>query len=479
MTNPHARAALRRFAVCFLLTAVSVSCTRVVYMVKNPDGRWTEADTTVVSGPGEHRIVDDGVIIEILTSNDYVLSDGQLPLYVQVTIETASDLIVEDRGPVNIAIIVDRSGSMRGEKLENAKLAARQLVRQLADGDRVALVSYSSGSFVNVPSTTLTAHSRRVLGRAIDQLTASGGTDLSGGLLAGVGEVRRGISSEHLNRVLLLSDGRANRGITDPRRLDQIASRLRGEGISVTTMGLGVDYNEDLMSGLAIAGGGNYYFVERARELAGIFDREMATLASTVTRDMILYLDLPRDVRLQELHGYRWERRGDQLAVHLNSISAGQKRRVLMSLDVPPRAGGQHVVANGRIEYRHEVEKRNRVHTLAPVTVSYTSDRSRVARSLRRKVVEKIELVRNARVREHVISRLDAGDKAGAQRLLQGRLRQSRTVHRTVGGAAIRKQMKELESLASDVQSAPAPGSRPYEAMKKARKAEATRMKLY
>ena len=472
--SPLTQAALAVFALS-VLVVLGTGCTKTVYMVQNPDGTWSEADTLVVDPGGGGALADDGILIDILTSNDYVLTGGELPLYLQVTVEARPTTVVR-RGPLNLAIVIDRSGSMGGAKLHHAKLAARQLVDRLADGDRISLVSYASDVSVDVASTQVNRMSRASLHEAIDSMVAQGSTYLSGGLDAGVDEVRRYVGRERLSRVILLSDGRANVGVTSIEQLDMLAGRLLEEGISVSTMGLGVDYNEDLMTALAVAGGGNYYYIRRPSDLAAIFDTELDVLASLIGRDMILYLELPPGVDVQELYGYRYEKRGRELKVFVNSVSAGQKRRVLMSLDVPAGEVGPRVVARGRVEYRHEVKKANRKLNLRPVQVTYTPDRGRVERSLRRAVIEKLELVRNAQVRKAVMAKLDSGDRSGAQQVLSSRLRQSRTVHSRVGGASIQKQIVELEAMADEVRAAPAPSTPEYRHMKKARKAEALDM---
>src|SRR5690606_10491981 len=112
----------------------------------------------------------------------------------------------------------------------------------------------------------------------------------------------------------------------------------REEGISVTTMGVGYDYNEDLMANLAVYGGGNYYFIESSSALASTFGRELDVLMGTVVRDAILILELPPEVHVHEVFGYQHEQRGNELKVFMNSVSAGEERRLLMSLDVPRNA---------------------------------------------------------------------------------------------------------------------------------------------
>jgi len=466
--------AFTRMAAVLAVVIAVAGCTRTIYVVQNPDGSFTPVKTKLTTPvvTGDTVIEDDGIVIEILTSTEYVLSDGNQPLHLQVTVE-ARDVEVTDRAPLNLAIVVDRSGSMRGHKISHAREAGRRLVDQLEDGDRVSIISYAGDVRVDVPTTVVNAHSRRALYRAIDSMRPGGQTFLSGGLRAGANEVMRALDGERINRVILLSDGKANVGTTDIGQLDRMAERFHRQGVTITTMGLGYDYNEDLMTALAVAGGGNYYYVERADALAQIFERELETLATVITRDMILYLELPDGVRLDQVYGYKHQQRGREIRVPLSSVSAGQKRRLLLSLDVPASSPGAQLVTNARVEYRNELKRAQRTLRLKPLAVTYTADKSRVARSVNRPVVEKLELVRNAHVRRLAMQKLDRGDRAGAAQVVRQRLKQSQRVHRAVGGAVIKRQITELKGLSSDVKAAPKPGSTPYKAMRKTRMREA------
>jgi Ca-activated chloride channel family protein len=463
---------------------LGAACTHTVYLVQNPDGTFTEVAADPFAD-ADDTITDDGVIIELLTSNDYVLIDEGQPVYVMVEVHgQATAAVAAARAPMNVALVVDRSGSMEGDKLASAKRAAKGLLDELQDGDRVALVSYASDVSVELPATTVGPGTRRALAAAVERLYAAGGTHLSGGLEAGAQEIQRGYRGEYLNRVILLSDGNANIGVTDVRSLARVADGLRERGVTVTTMGLGFDYNEELMTAVALSGGGNYYYVDRVSDLAGFFATELASLGGTVTRDMMLHLELPDGVQVQDVYGYRHEQRGRELQVHLNSLSAGQKRRLLLSLTPPrgARAGagaGATLLARPRVSYRNEVKKVDRRFDLKPLTVRYTADRGLVARSFNRKVVEKLEAVRNAQARQAALAHLDRGDRAGAARVVQQRLEHSRRLNAHVKSKAVAGQIGELEGLAGDVSTAPAPSSPAYKQMRKARKKEAFDMDMY
>ncbi|PIE17034.1 MAG: hypothetical protein CSA66_06945 [Proteobacteria bacterium] len=456
-----------------LLTA----CTRTVYVVANPDGSYTELVEPApdrVDDAGARREGDDLIAVHVETANDYVLIDGPDDVvYVVVDVYGADVAQVVERPPMNVALVLDRSGSMAGDKLDAAKAAAVSLLDDLADGDRVALLSYASDVTVELPSAPLDGHQRGRLERVIAGLRAVGGTDLGRGLQRGAAELMRGYDPADLNRVILLSDGRPTVGEAEPWRLETLAARWLEQGVSVTTMGIGVDYNEDLMTGLALSGGGNYYYVEHPYEMAQVFERELRGLGHTVARDLEVVLDLPAGVSVSDVYGYRWSARGDDFVIQLASLSAGERRRVLLALEVPATHRGPLTVARGELRYRDAARQVARRVALPEARVAYTRDARRVASAYHRPVVEKLERVRNARVRERVVQHLDAGDAAAASALVRARLDSSRGVQRALGGEALADEVESLEALDREVRAAPAKASSRYRHLRKSYKARA------
>jgi len=208
----------------------------------------------------------------------------QQTVYLKVGVTGANSEVSVTRAPVNTAIVLDRSGSMAGDKLENAKKAALQALDRLGPDDIVAVVAYDDNVRVLVPATRAT--DKREIAAAIMRLTAGNTTALYAGVSRGAQEVRKFLAANRINRVVLLSDGLANVGPSSPAMLAGLGASLAKEGISVTTIGLGLDYNEDLMTRLAMASDGNHAFVENPTMLASIFDREFGELLSVVATNV-------------------------------------------------------------------------------------------------------------------------------------------------------------------------------------------------
>lgn len=256
-----------------------------------------------------------------------------------------------NRAPLNIALILDRSGSMQGEKLRNVQHAAKYVLDLLDERDRVALVAYDDQVSLVARSTPVTAAQRDVLKRAVDALRPGGWTDLSGGWLTGCHEVAAYQSSAGVNRALLLTDGLANRGITDVEELAHHASELRVRGVATSAFGVGLGFNEQLLAALAEQGGGHFYYIERAEQIAEVFRRELGELLTVVVREVFVTITVPRGVTVELLGDLPHERVGDRLRIFLGDLCAGERRLLYTRVLTPPDASGASVALAGTLCY--------------------------------------------------------------------------------------------------------------------------------
>ncbi|GMT97584.1 VWA domain-containing protein [Corallococcus caeni] len=249
------------------------------------------------------------------------------------------------RVPVNLALVVDRSGSMDGGKLADAKRAAQELVRQLREGDRLALVHYGSDVTV-VPSVKIDETTRRELLGTIEAIQVNGGTNMSGGLVAGAEAVRAYASDYRVTRAILLSDGEPTEGVTSNNGLFSEVGRIRETGITVSALGVGTGFNDTLMRGMAERGGGFSGFISDSSQLATIFTRELEQAASTVARNVSLTLTLPPGVSGVEVMGLPSTREGNTVRIPLYDLTGGQSARVVvkLTLDAPSDAKDMNVL---------------------------------------------------------------------------------------------------------------------------------------
>jgi len=232
------------------------------------------ASLSVLVGLAQPRpALAEQVKLEAALANTVLKADTKQVVPLRVALRGFKLTSDRARPPVNVAIVIDTSGSMQGEKLARAKEAARMAVERLSSRDITAIVTYSSEACVLVPATRLT--DKGPVLAAISALQVSGGTALFAGVSRGAGEVRKFFDRGSVNRVILLSDGIANVGPSSPDELGDFGASLIKDGISVSTIGLGLGYNEDLMSKLARRSDGSHYFVENAADLSRIFQREI------------------------------------------------------------------------------------------------------------------------------------------------------------------------------------------------------------
>ncbi|HEU5115999.1 MAG TPA: VWA domain-containing protein, partial [Isosphaeraceae bacterium] len=226
---------------------------------------------------------------EILPSRVAVCSDEATTLDVLVRIHPPALKAQKQRPPVNLSIVLDRSGSMSdGKKMPFALKAAAFAVEQLLPTDRVSITIFDHAVEVLVPSTS--AENKAAILERLKTIMPGGSTALHGGWSAGAEQVRVH-KVDGLNRVILLSDGLANQGVTDPNAIARDVKKLAGRGVGTSTMGLGDDYNEDLLEAMSRAGDGNYYYIQSPENLTSIFEAELSGLMTTTGQKVSLGIE--------------------------------------------------------------------------------------------------------------------------------------------------------------------------------------------
>jgi Ca-activated chloride channel homolog len=290
-----------------------------------------------------------------------------------------------NRPPVNLAIVLDRSGSMGGEKIVQAKEAAIQAIRRMGAKDRISIVAYSSHA-----ETIASAQSAKNAEKLVDlvrQLQAGGGTALYAGVNQGAAEIRKNLNGQYFNRIILLSDGLANQGPSSTEDLVRLGRALVKEDISVSTVGLGAGYNEDLMAGLAKEGQGNLYFAETSKELPGIFDAEIGDALNVIARNATLRIELETGVRPLRLIGRQGVIRESHVEIEIKQLYGGQEKFALLEVEVP--AGKAKEKKNlARIVAKFKVAENGAVISRkATVSCSFSEREKEVAASINEKVV--------------------------------------------------------------------------------------------
>lgn len=340
-------------------------------------------------------------------------------VYLRLSLKTLAAGKRHDRPPINVAIVIDRSGSMAGERLAAAKKGAHAALDRLAKDDIVSLVSYNHQVEVDHPAGEI-GSDRRKIERVIDDLVSSGTTALYAGVKEGGQQVKLFRSDLQVNRVVLLSDGLANVGPSSPAELAELGRDLASKGISVSTIGLGLEYNEDLMQRLAAASDGNHAFVERPSDLAEIFDREFGDALSVAARDIIIQIECKSGFTPKRVLGRDAEISGGRVTLKLNQLPSDTERYVVVELDAPG-AGlslGDGEVADVDVGYL-DLDKGARAEAKAAVKARFTEDAKEAEASINKGVMSQVTEQIATENSEKAVELRDAGDVAAARKVLE------------------------------------------------------------
>jgi Ca-activated chloride channel family protein len=313
--------------------------------------------------------------VDVRLSQPVILAGSTSTIYLKIGLQVDGE--GEYRAPVNLAIVIDRSGSMQGEKLMRAKEAAKAAVNRLHPDDIVSVVAYDDTVRVLLPATKV-ADRTAVLG-AIDALEIGGNTALFAGVSVGAAELRKFFDRERVNRVVLLSDGLANVGPASPAELGALGASLKKEGISVSTIGLGLGYNEDLMVRLAGHSDGNHAFVEHPRDLARIFDLEFGDAVSVTAQDVLVQIECAEGTRPVRVLGREAEITGRSVTVTVNQLYDAREQYILLELEAPAGSSGQaRRLANVHWSYLRMGTTTTKVKGWKSADATYTTDMKKV-----------------------------------------------------------------------------------------------------
>ena len=237
------------------------------------------------------------------------------------------------RVPLNLCIVIDRSGSMAGVKLGYAKKAAKGIVEQLKTEDMVSIVMYDNAvDSVQVPVLVIDKES---IYKKIEAISSRGGTNLWGGTEKGYEYVMKNYKPGYINRVLLISDGLANVGLTDPKLIRLKVQQYKDDqGITLSTFGVGLDYNESLMTDMAETGLGNYYFIDAPDKMTAIFDKELNGLLNVAAQNAEYTLELPAGVKLLKSYPLKYTESGNTVTIKLRDLFSQERKGTVFSFSI-------------------------------------------------------------------------------------------------------------------------------------------------
>ncbi len=252
-------------------------------------------------------------------------------LALRINYAAAADVRRDDRPPLNLALVIDRSGSMAKEgKFDYAMQAARLVVENLSDHDIISIVAFNQDSVVLSPAGR--AVNKEFLDHRLDEITPKGWTNLSAGLLEAIAQIDSQASDQQIKRVIVLTDGRANRGVTDPHELARLVASARRRGIGVSTMGCGDEFDEKVLRALAASGGGRYAYIRSSEEIPDAMAAELNGLLRVVAQNVTIEVRTGEALSITAVQGKPLEQPTGTYRFDLGDIRVGEHGVLLLNM---------------------------------------------------------------------------------------------------------------------------------------------------
>ena len=332
------------------------------------------------SASSDALAADKNVSVRTLTSHPHILEGKPQTVYIKVALKGNRKVVDSDRPPMNLAIVIDKSGSMQGNKMNNVKSATKMLVDRLQPQDTLSIVTYDNVARVFVPATNVT--NKEAIKRRINSISAEGGTALYNGVQIGAQQLEIFLSDNQVNRVILLSDGLANVGPDKPHDLALLGKQLIKKGISVSTLGIGLGYNEDLMTQLAATSDGFHQFIEDSSDLAAKFDWEYGKVSSIVANNVSVDLEFAQGVKPVQVLGRVGTIKKQNATVAVNQIYASHEIYILVEALVTKDFSNninQSALAKVNVGY-YDMQDQTGVNNNSILTTNITTNESLVSK---------------------------------------------------------------------------------------------------
>ena len=351
---------------------------------------------------------------EVLVDRELIRAKARSVRYLLVRIEAPAQES-HDRLPVDVSFVLDRSGSMGGEKITMARKAVGDAIGSLRDADRFSVVAFDDRIDLVVPSTQGTREARREARGVVERLRERGMTDLSGGWLRGCEQIAGSLDDGALGRCLLMSDGLANRGITDRGELVRHAEELRRRGVATSAFGFGRDFDEVLLQEMAQAGGGNFYYVEKASQIPDFLASEVGEALEVVARDVRILVDTRADVLVESMGELPVRRAGGQTTVEIGSLVSEQVYETVLRLEFPEgKIGDEQPIRLILDDRDHAVQR-----SVFKFELTYQSHARNTRQPRNHEVDRHVARLYAARARAEAVEFNRAGDLSNAQNVLR------------------------------------------------------------
>jgi Ca-activated chloride channel homolog len=390
-----------------------------------------------------------------LVQHKYLIgSDGRISLALDLA---AADMPApatdKPRQRIDLAVVLDRSGSMDGRKLDDARTAIVRMLDWLSPEDRLALIVYDHTVQTLYPLTQLNELHRRQFADTVNHILAGGGTNLGGGLQAGIDALRRVPAENRQRKVIMISDGQANHGITDAAALGQMASSASRQGVVISTVGVGYDFNEYLMTSLADQGAGRYHFLENPQSFAAVLQHEFEATRNVAAAGLQIRVPLINALHIVDAGGYPIHKEGDVAMIQLGDLLSSERRRIFLTLQLPADRARRYTIEGLTATY-HNDGRPFTTKPAKPLTVSCVADPTSVLSSID-KTAWGSQVVQEdfGRLKETVADAIRKGEKKDALDLIHAYESRHRDINSRVESPQVAENLeKDVQRLRSNVE---------------------------
>lgn len=370
--------------ITVILILLAATFTAMAYSTGLLQGVQAATNTVITSANHDTLVSLSGHLTQ-----DKILLNGDGTVSLEL-IMTAGDIDVDKTGanrPVDMVVVLDRSGSMQGEKINQAKQSLLNLINMLSPQDRLALVSYADNVQTHANLLKVTPTNRFLLQSAVNSIRTGGSTNLSSGLQQGIAIMQRSLAAGRNGSIILVSDGLANRGTTDPIRLGRMATAAQKHEFGISTVGVGLDFNEHLMTTIADQGAGKYYFLDEPEKFAEILHNEFEHARMTVASNTAVEIPLTDGVTLIDAAGYPVEYRNNKAVFYPGNLFANQSRSLFLTFKLPTNAEKNFALNGITLRYQHDNTSRT-VSLDEPFQIACIRDKTQVVSSVDKRVWE-------------------------------------------------------------------------------------------
>jgi Ca-activated chloride channel homolog len=342
---------------------------------------------TAMGAPG-------GLVLQVVPGNRYALAPETGREYGLVQLQS-SGMMAGRRLPLNLCLVIDRSGSMEGEPLDYVKRACGHVVDLLEPTDVLSVVTFEEQVDVVMPARRVV--NKQLIKEHIQRIQPGNTTNLYDGIVAGASQVASVRSDAYVNRLIVLTDGEPTAGIKDFQSIVGSVQEQKSRGITVTALGFGPEYNEELLAGIARRSGGNYYYISRPELIPEVFRKELDALLTVTAKNLRLRLHLSRWVQVRQVFGHLPTFGNRTVEVPLPDLERGTSLSTVVELEMGRRPAGSYRVARVEVVYDDAVTGAMGQMLSDEMVFEFVTDRGQVASGVNPMVRRELEIAEASR----------------------------------------------------------------------------------